>query len=98
MTVSSPKRKKLSETVHIDLLSDSDVSDSDSDGKFPAVVRTETVIRVGHLSTTRNYRSSHAHVQCPRNVDINMPCAGKERSTKKHAHCKEQVRSLTRRP
>ena len=28
--VSSPKRKKLSETVHIDLLSDSDVSDSDS--------------------------------------------------------------------
>ena len=38
MTVSSPKRKKLSETVHIDLLSDSDVSDSDSDGKFPAVV------------------------------------------------------------
>ena len=32
--VSSPKRRKLSETVHIDLLSDSHVPDSDSDGKF----------------------------------------------------------------
>ena len=44
--VSSPKRKKLSETVHIDLLSDSDVSDSDSDGKFPAVVLKQEFIPV----------------------------------------------------
>ena len=44
--VSSPKRKKLSETVHIDLLSDSDVSDSDSDSKFPAVVLKQEFIPV----------------------------------------------------